>query len=88
MARYSWAVVRSVLPSWLALVLAIAVGAGVVFPLWVSFAPTGRLSDGCFCGVRLVGSRRRRRGAGDRAADEPSIAVVGDSPPRAEGTVT
>jgi hypothetical protein len=36
MARYSWAVVRSVLPSWLAPVLAIVVGGGVVLPLWVS----------------------------------------------------
>jgi hypothetical protein len=48
MARYSWAVVRSVLPSWLAPVLAIVVGGGVVLPLWVAFAPTGRLSTASF----------------------------------------
>ena len=48
MARYSWAVVRSVLPSWLAPVLAIVVGGGVVFPLWAAFAPTGRLSTAAF----------------------------------------
>lgn len=48
MAKYSWAVVRSVLPAWLAPVLALVVGAGVVFPLWVSFSPTGRLSTAAF----------------------------------------
>jgi hypothetical protein len=48
MARYSWAVVRSVLPGWLAPVLAIVVGGGVVLPLWVAFAPTGRLSTAAF----------------------------------------
>jgi hypothetical protein len=48
MARYSWAVVRSALPGWLAPVLAIVVAGGVVFPLWVAFAPTGRLSTVAF----------------------------------------
>jgi hypothetical protein len=48
MARYSWAVVRSVLPGWLVPVLALVVGAGVVFPLWVSFSPSGRLSTVAF----------------------------------------
>jgi hypothetical protein len=37
MANYPWVVVRSVLPAWLAPVLAVVVGAGVVFPLWVAF---------------------------------------------------
>jgi hypothetical protein len=48
MAQYSWAVVRSVLPAWLAPLLAFVVGAGVVFPLWVAFSPTGRLSTVAF----------------------------------------
>jgi hypothetical protein len=48
MAKYSWAVVRCVLPRWLAPVLAVVVAAGVVFPLWVSFSPTGRLSTVAF----------------------------------------
>ena len=48
MAKYSWAVVRSALPSLLAPVLVIVVGAGVVFPLWVAFSPTGRLSTVAF----------------------------------------
>jgi hypothetical protein len=48
MAKYSWAVVRNALPSWLAPVLVVVVGAGVVFPLWVSFSPTGRLSKAAF----------------------------------------
>jgi hypothetical protein len=48
MASYSWAVVRSVLPGWLAPVVVIVVGAGVVFPLWVSFSPTERLSTDAF----------------------------------------
>lgn len=48
MVNYSWVVVRSVLPGWLAPVLAAVVGVGVVFPLWVSFSPTGRLSTAAF----------------------------------------
>ena len=48
MAQYSWAVVRSVLPGWLAPVLAVVVGGGVVFPLWAAFAPTGRQSTAAF----------------------------------------
>ena len=48
MAKYSWAVVRSVLPGWLVPVLVIVVGAGVVFPLWVAFSPTERLSTAAF----------------------------------------
>jgi hypothetical protein len=44
MARYSWAVVRSVLPRWFVLGLPAVVVAGVLFPLWVSFAPTSRTS--------------------------------------------
>jgi hypothetical protein len=48
MTKYSWAVVRSVLPGWFVPVLAVVVGAGVVFPLWVSFSPTQRLSTAAF----------------------------------------
>ncbi len=48
MTKYSWAVVRSVLPGWFVPVLALVVGAGVVFPLWVSFSPTQRLSTAAF----------------------------------------
>jgi hypothetical protein len=48
MAKYSWTVVRSVLPGWLAPVLVLVIGAGVVFPLWVSFSPTSRLSTAAF----------------------------------------
>ncbi len=48
MANYSWAVVRSVLPGWLTPVPVAVVGAGVVFPLWVSFSPTARLSTAAF----------------------------------------
>jgi hypothetical protein len=48
MARYSWAVVRNVLPSWLVPVLAIVIGGGVVFPLWAAFTPTGQLSTAAF----------------------------------------
>lgn len=48
MAKYSWAVVRSVLLWWLLPVLVVVVGAGVVFPLWVSFSPTERLSTAAF----------------------------------------
>jgi hypothetical protein len=50
MANYSWVVVRSILPRWLAPVLLAVVGAGVVFPLWVSFSPSGRLSTAAFAG--------------------------------------
>ena len=48
MAKYSWAVVRSVLPWWFVPVLVVVVGASVVFPLWVSFSPTQRLSTAAF----------------------------------------
>ncbi len=48
MAKYSWAVVRSVLSWWLVPVLVTAVGAGVVFPLWVSFSPTQSTSTAAF----------------------------------------
>jgi len=48
MAKYSWAVVRSVLLWWFLPVLVVVVGAGVVFPLWVAFSPTQRLSTAAF----------------------------------------
>lgn len=48
MAKYSWAIVRSVLPWWLLPALVVVAGAGVVFPLWVSFSPTQRLSTAAF----------------------------------------
>ena len=48
MAKYSWAVVRSVLLWWFLPVLVVVVGAGVVFPLWVSFSPTQRMSTAAF----------------------------------------
>jgi hypothetical protein len=48
MAKYSWAVVRGVLPGWLVPVLVAVVGAGVMFPLWVSFSPTQLLSTAAF----------------------------------------
>jgi hypothetical protein len=48
MAKYSWAVVRSVLSWWLVPVLVISVAAGVVFPLWVSFSPTQSTSTVAF----------------------------------------
>lgn len=60
MTKYSWAVVRSVLPGWFIPVLAVVVGGGVVFPLWVSFSPTQRLSTAAFAAfgwaVLLVGA--------------------------------
>ncbi|HET7014588.1 MAG TPA: hypothetical protein VFI65_11800, partial [Streptosporangiaceae bacterium] len=48
MANYSWAVVRIVLSGWLAPVLLVVVGGSVVFPLWVSFSPSARLSSAAF----------------------------------------
>ena len=44
MARYSWAVIRAVLPRWFGPTIAGAAIAGVGFPLWISFAPTARSS--------------------------------------------
>jgi hypothetical protein len=48
MANYSWAVVRIVLSGWLAPVLLFVVSGSVVFPLWVSFSPSARLSSAAF----------------------------------------
>jgi hypothetical protein len=60
MAKYSWAVVHSVLPNWLMPVLVTVVGAGVVVPLWAAFSPTGRLSTSAFAAfgwsVLLIGA--------------------------------
>lgn len=48
MSKYSWAVVRSALSWWFVPVLAMVAGAGVVFPLWVSFSPTRSSSTAAF----------------------------------------
>jgi hypothetical protein len=61
MAKYSWVVVRSVLSWWLVPVLVIAVGAGVVFPLWVSFSPTQSTGTAAFACLWLVGRGCERR---------------------------
>lgn len=50
MSNYSWAVVRTVLPPWFIPALALVVSAGVIFPLWVSFGPSDRLSVAAFAG--------------------------------------
>lgn len=50
MGKYSWPVIRNVLPKWLLPVMAVAISGGVVFPLWVSFSPTPRLSTAAFTG--------------------------------------
>lgn len=50
LARYSWAVIRDVLPAWFAPIVGFAVLLGVVLPLWVSFAPTPRASKAAFVG--------------------------------------
>ena len=81
MSKYSWAVVRSVLSCWLIPVLGIAVGAGVAFPLWVSFSPTQGHKHGRLRRVRLVGRSRWRRRLGDGTADEPPIVVCQSSAP-------
>ena len=51
LARYSWAVIRDVLPAWFGPILVFALVAGVVIPLWTSLGPTALASTiafGCF----------------------------------------
>jgi hypothetical protein len=76
MAKYSWAVVRSVLPGWLAPVLVLVIGAGVVFPLWVSFSPTTRLSTAAFAafGWSILGIGATVSGTAKRM-NPPSLSV-------------
>ncbi|MGO9192792.1 MAG: hypothetical protein ACLP8X_30635 [Streptosporangiaceae bacterium] len=65
--------------------LVIVVGAGVVFPLWVAFSPTGRLSTAAFAAfgwsVLVIG------GAVWETAHEPAIVVHAYSTTRADRAV-
>jgi hypothetical protein len=73
MASYSWAVVRSVLPGWLAPVLAAVVGAGVILSVVGVLLAYEVAEHGCFRCFRLVVACCRRDGVGDRPAYEPDF---------------